>query len=331
MWKNIEYTLDFIKKNIKGLLLVSFVVFISRILSIYLYIGPVAISIILGMIINYLYPLDKSFKEGITFSEKYLLSIAIIFMGAGLDLSILGLIESEIIYIILAIIVVAIFSSLIIGKIFNLSNSLSFLIGIGNGVCGASAIAGASSIIKSKKEDIVLSISIINLLGTMGIFIVPLCINLFFEGDINNIGIIIGSTIQAVGQVTAAGFIMGDEVGEIAVLTKMIRILMLGPILIILTFYCSVLKYKISKKISFTIPFFIIGFIVFIIAVNCNLIPLFLLPIISTLSKYSLLFAMAAIGLNISLQSILRSGPKVFLVGFISFGLQIVLSIYLLS
>ena len=283
------------------------------------------------MIINYLYPLDKSFKPGIIFSEKYLLSIAIIFMGAGLDLSVLGLIESEIIYIILVIIVVAIFSSLIIGKIFNLSNSLSFLIGIGNGVCGASAIAGASSIIKSKKEDIALSISVINLLGIMGIFMVPLSINLFFEGDINNIGIIIGSTIQAVGQVTAAGFIMGDEVGEIAVLIKMIRILMLGPILILVTFYYSISNYKISKKISFPIPFFIIGFIIFVIAVNYNLIPLFLVSIINTLSKYFLLFAMAAIGLNISLQSILRSGPKVFLVGFISFGFQIVLSIYLLS
>lgn len=323
--------MNFIKKYIKGLLLVSFVVFISKILSIYLYIGSVAISILLGMIINYFFSIDKSFKSGIKFSEKYLLSIAIIFMGAGLNFSVLELIEFNIIYTILLIIVFAIFSSLLIGKLFNLSNSLSFLIGIGNGICGASAIAGASSIMKSKKEDIALSISVINLLGTIGIFIVPLFINLFFEGDVNNIGVIIGSTIQAVGQVTAAGFIMSNEIGEVAVITKMIRILMLGPILILITFYYSFSNYKVSKKISFPIPFFIIGFIAFAIAVNYNLIPLSLLPMINTLSKYSLLFAMAAIGLNISLESILKDGPRVFLVGFISFGLQIVLSIYLLS
>jgi len=296
-----------------------------------LYIGSVAISILLGMIINYFFSIDKSFKSGIKFSEKYLLSIAIIFMGAGLNFSVLELIEFNIIYTILLIIVFAIFSSLLIGKLFNLSNSLSFLIGIGNGICGASAIAGASSIMKSKKEDIALSISVINLLGTIGIFIVPLFINLFFEGDVNNIGVIIGSTIQAVGQVTAAGFIMSNEIGEVAVITKMIRILMLGPILILITFYYSFSNYKVSKKISFPIPFFIIGFIAFAIAVNYNLIPLSLLPMINILSKYSLLFAMAAIGLNISLESILKDGPRVFLVGFISFGLQIVLSIYLLS
>ena len=323
--------MNFIKKYIKGLLLVSFVVFISKILSIYLYIGSVAISILLGMIINYFFSIDKSFKTGIKFSEKYLLSIAIIFMGAGLNFSVVELIESNIIYTILLIIVFAIFSSLIAGKLFNLSNSLSFLIGIGNGICGASAIAGASSIMKSKKEDIALSISVINLLGTMGIFIVPLFINLVLKGDVNNIGVIIGSTIQAVGQVTAAGFIMSNEIGEVAVITKMIRILMLGPILILITFYYSFLNYKVSKKISFPIPFFIIGFILFTIAVNYNLIPLSLLPMINMLSKYSLLFAMAAIGLNISLQSILKDGPRVFLVGIVSFGLQIVLSIYLLS
>mgnify|MGYP001201925029 FL=1 len=323
--------MNFVKKHIKGLLLVSFVVLISQLLSVYLYIGTVSISIILGMIINYFFYIDKSFKKGITFSEKYLLSTAIILMGAGLNFSTLELVKPNIIYIILIIIVATIFSSLIIGKIFNLSNSLSFLIGIGNGICGSSAIAGASSIMKSKKEDIALSISVINLLGTLGIFIVPLFINLFFEGSIENIGVIIGSTIQAVGQVTAAGFIMSNEIGEVAVITKMIRILMLGPILIFITFYYSISNYKVSKKISFPIPFFIIGFILFTIAVNYNLIPLSLLPIVNMLSKYSLLFAMAAIGLNISLQSILKDGPRVFLVGIVSFGLQIVLSIYLLS
>ena len=124
---------------------------------------------------------------------------------------------------------------------------------------------------------------------------------------------------------------MSNQIGEVAVITKMIRILMLGPILIFITFYYSISNYKVSKKISFPIPFFIIGFILFIIAVNYNFIPLSLLPMINMLSKYSLLFAMAAIGLNISLQSILKDGPRVFLVGIVSFGLQIVLSIYLLS
>ena len=320
-----------IKKYIKGLLLISLIVCISIFLSSYLYIGSISIAIISGIIINYFFNLDKSFNDGINFSEKKLLSVAIVFMGASLNLSILSAIGTKVIFIIILIIIVAIFSSLIIGKIFNLSGSLSLLIGIGNGICGSSAIAGASSIIKSKKDDVALSISVINLLGTLGIFLLPLSINTFFSGDFNNIGIIIGSTIQAVGQVTAAGFTMGNDVGELAVIIKMIRILMLGPILILLTFFYSLSDSKSSKTKSFVIPPFIIGFTLFVIAANFNFIPIFLLPILKILSKYALLFAMAGIGLNISLKSMIYTGPKVFLVALLSFSLQIAFSMYLLS
>ena len=73
-------------------------------------------------------------------------------------------------------------------------------------------------------------------------------INLFFDGNLQEQGIVIGSTIQAVGQVTAAGFIMGNEVGEMATLIKMIRILMLGPILILLTLLYSSENKQSNKK-----------------------------------------------------------------------------------
>lgn len=320
-----------IKKYIKGFLLISFIVFVSSFLSNYIYIGSISISIILGMIVSYFLRLDKSFRYGIDFSEKNLLGVAIMLMGATLNLSVLSTIDIEIIFIIVSVVLVAIISSIIIGKIVNIPNSLSILIGIGNAVCGSSAIVGASSIIKSKKEEIALSISIINLLGTLGIFLLPLLIDIFFTGDINNIGIIIGSTIQAVGQVTATGFIMGNNIGEFAVIIKMIRILMLGPILIFLSFIFSLSTNKFSKNKSFVIPPFIIGFTLLVVMATFNLIPLFLIPIIKISSKYALLFAMAAIGLNISFKSILGLGPKVFLVAMLSFSIQIALAIYLLS
>jgi len=249
-------------------------------------------------------------------------------MGANLDASILNTNIYKNIYLVIIIIMVGIFSSFIFGKLFKLSNNLSFLIGIGNGVCGSAAIVSTSSIIKPKKEDIILSISIINILGTISIFLIPMVIHFFYKGDVANHGIIIGSTIQAIGQVTAAGFMMGNEIGEIAILIKMIRILMLIPILLLLF---SIRNYKITKKISFPFPHFIIGFLFIFMARNYGLIPLFMLPAIEIVSKYTLLFAMAAIGLTTPLKSIFSKGLKVFLVGLISFSLQIVVCIYMLS
>ena len=85
------------------------------------------------------------------------------------------------------------------------------------------------------------------------------------------------------------------------------------------------------SKTNFPIPLFIIGFIFFIAVSNYNLIPTSLLPILKAISTYSLLFAMTAIGLKISLQSIINKGFKVFVVGMIVFCIQIMLAIVLLS
>ena len=129
--------LDFFSKNILGVILVTLVVFIAKIISPYIAIGSVACSIIIGLLINSFITLKESFKPGIKFSEKYLLSIAIILMGANLNLSILELIEFKIIVYIIVIIAFTISISLIFGKLFNISKSLSLLIGIGNGICGS--------------------------------------------------------------------------------------------------------------------------------------------------------------------------------------------------
>jgi len=320
--------MSFINSKIKGLILVSAIVLITKVFSVYLYIGSITFAILIGILYNHLFPINEPFKEGVNFVEKYFLSIAIILMGANLDGSILNTNIYKNIYLVIIIIMVGIFSSFIFGKLFKLSNNLSFLIGIGNGVCGSAAIVSTSSIIKPKKEDIILSISIINILGTISIFLIPMVIHFFYKGDVANHGIIIGSTIQAIGQVTAAGFMMGNEIGEIAILIKMIRILMLIPILLLLF---SIRNYKITKKISFPFPHFIIGFLFIFMARNYGLIPLFMLPAIEIVSKYTLLFAMAAIGLTTPLKSIFSKGLKVFLVGLISFSLQIVVCIYMLS
>ncbi len=323
--------MNHVQLNFKGLFLVAITVLLSKFLSNFIYIDAIVISIFLGLIINVLPKPDTSFKPGIAFSEKYLLSFAIILMGANLDFSIINMIETKTLYTIILVIFVSLSSSLVLGKIFNLSKSLSLLIGFENGICGASAIASASKIIKSKKEDIALSITIINLLGFIGIFIVPFLVNYFFgESDVTQKGIIIGSTIQSIAHVTASGFMVDNQIGEIAILVKMIRILMLGPLLICLTLFFLFYNYNSSVNKSIPVPYFIVGFIFFLILSNYNYIPLSLLSLLNEISYYALLFSMAAIGLNLSLKHLINKGFIVFLVGLISFSLEIATAIYFL-
>jgi uncharacterized integral membrane protein (TIGR00698 family) len=205
----------------------------------------------------------------------------------------------------------------------NLSKNISILIAIGNGICGSAAIAGASKILKSKKEDIGISITTINMLGTVSIFIIPfILLNIFPVYNNDQMGFIIGTTIQAFGQVTATGFIINEQVGEFAIIIKMIRILMLGPILIIINYMFNKQNHSINKKID--IPFFIIGFLLVSIITSLDIFPNQLIEYIQLTAKLSLVIAMAGIGLKISIKNLFNQGLKIISFSIISFSIQII-------
>ena len=263
------------------------------------------------------------FESGIKFGEKKVLNFAIILMGAQLNFKLLDMINWKVFLFIFCLILISIFTSIILGRIFKISKGLSLLIGVGNGICGSSAIAGVSSILKSKKDDVGLSISIINIIGVFGVFLVPSIIVYFQIDSTFSQGMIIGGTIQAVGQVTAAGFIMGDEVGRLATIIKMIRILMLGPIMVIIAMIYNTNSNQKSVKNIFKIPSFIIGFIIISLLTNINLFSSEIINYIIIISKYSLIISMVAIGLQVSLSSIYTQGIKVIFVSLVTFIIQI--------
>jgi len=330
LWQKIKIKtptqfLNKLKNLIPGLILVGFISIIAKLISLQLIIGPIVIVILLGVIIGNGFNFNNKYLDGISFAENRLLNFSIIFMGVNLDVDALKKINYDVLFMLFTLIVSSLIITFILGKIFKLSSNLSLLIGVGNGICGSSAIAGASKIIKSKDEEIALSISIINIIGALSIFFIPYIINYLSINDISNQGIIIGSTVQAVGQVVAAGHILGPEVSETAILIKMVRILFLVPILFLMSLL-KTSKIKNGNTIG-SIPKFIIGFTIVIVLNNFGFIPQFIVDIFKSFSKLFLLLAMAAIGLKVSIASIFNYGSKVFLVGFISFVMQVCIAI----
>ena len=148
------------KNIIPGLLLTSLIGYISLFLGNYISIGSVAISILIGFILNNTLLSGYSiYDAGVDFSEKKLLSGAIILLGASLNFTFLNF---KIISIIFLIIIFSILICYLLGNLLDLDKDISILLGIGNGICGSSAIAGASKIINPSKEQIGISIAIIN-------------------------------------------------------------------------------------------------------------------------------------------------------------------------
>ena len=321
-----------IKNTAPGLLLTFLIALSSIYFSSFILIGSVAIAILIGLLVNNIF-LNKIevFKSGISFSEKQLLSYAIILLGASLDFNSMSFLTIDKILIILVMIFTSIFFCYLIGKLIGLPKNLSLLLGMGNGVCGSSAIAGASKVIDTDENEVGISITIVNILGALSIFILPYILNNFFSYLTDQqSGFIIGSTVQAVGQVTAAGFIINYNVGEYAILIKMIRIIMLGPLLLLLNF----LPFKKSLNKTnqfFSIPFFVIGFLIMAMLASFNLMPDNILLLLTKISKFLFIIAMAGIGLKISFKSILGFGLKPFIVALASFTIQIIFALIIVN
>lgn len=297
-------------------------------LSNFVPVGSVALAIIVGAVVGNIVNLHNRYQEGITFSEKKLLGFAIAFMGINLDFVILSELGIKSILLIIISLVLTIYVSLYFAKLFKFDKDFSLVLGIGNGVCGSAAIAATKDIVGLDKQKAGLAVAIVNFLGTIGLFLLPLIGVLFTFTDVE-IGLLIGNTLQAVGQVVAAGFSVNDSVGQSATIVKMGRILMLTFVILFLLYYVGK-RSKQKKPDALQVPFFVVGFIIFSVIASTKVAPAIVVDIISNLSHYLLLVAMAAIGLKINFKTIKEHGSKAFLIATYIFIVQIIFTTVML-
>ena len=320
-------------KQIKGLSLTVLIAIITVVLSKFIPIGAVTLGIVFGVLIGNVFMFNPSFSSGIRFSEKNILSLAIVLMGVNLNFGIIQELGFKSIIIIVLSIGFTIFTAIILSKILRLEPKLGLLLGIGNGICGSSAIAATEQIIGADEDDVGLSVAIVNFLGTIGIFIIPFVLkNILNFSDIHS-AFLIGDTLQAIGQVVASGFSINNEVGHTATIIKMMRILMLTPValslIVVFRQRRKDIKTNSFQKKSF--PFFIIGFILMSLIPSFHLLPESWIHIVGKASHYLLVIAMVGIGLKVSFSSIIKNGKKALLVGSLVFLFQILLGIILIK
>ncbi len=312
---------------IKGIALTVGVSLVALILSKFISLGAVALAIVLGVILANTVNLHNSFAPGITFSEKKILAFAIATMGINLNFSILMELGGKTITLIILSMILTIFSGILLGRLFGIDKKFAMLLGVGNAVCGASAIGAVKGVIKPKEEFVGISVAVVNLLGAIGMFLIPALVILLGMNEVNG-GILAGDTLQAVGQAVAAGFTIGDKAGESATVVKMGRVLMLTPVLLILLFNYAKSDEEIKNvHILKNIPLFIIGFIFFSLIASFNILPDSVTMFIKHLSHYALIVAMAGVGLKITFKSIKENGKVALLIGSIIFAIQIIFNV----
>lgn len=317
--------------KIYGIFLSLCVALLAIFLSNFILVGSVAIAIILGAVFGNSIKIPSKFDNGITYSEKTILAIAISLMGIHLDFNVLKELGFNTIFIISFSLVATLSFAIFLSKKKAFDKDLGLILGIGSGICGSAAIAATKDIVNLNKEKSALAIAIVNLLGTVGLFTLPFVGYLLGFSDIE-IGIFLGNTLQSVGHAVAAGFGVNDTVGQSATIVKMGRILLLTPVIIWLIYMVSQNKDREKKQnAKFQIPFFVIGFIFFSIISTLGILPSYIIEIIAFICKVTLVVAMSAIGLKISFNAIKQSGWDAFVLAGYIFKFQIILSIILIA
>ena len=202
--------------------------------------SPMIVGIVLGMLYanSLRNNLPETWVPGIKFCSKRVLRIGIILYGFRLTLQNVMEVGLPAICIDAIIVAVTICGGILIGKMLKMDSNIALLTSVGSGICGAAAVLGAESAIKAKPYQTAVAVSTVVIFGTIAMFLYPaLYNNHIVELPAQLMGIFTGSTVHEVAHVVGAGNAMGESVSQPAIIVKMIRVMMLVPVLLIIGFF----------------------------------------------------------------------------------------------
>ncbi len=293
------------------------------------WLGDLVIAIVFGVLLKSFTRLPEATTVGIKFSAKTLLEIAVVLLGASLSLSILKGAGGLLIFGIAIIVALSLAGSYAISRMIGLDSKLAILVACGNSICGNSAIAAAAPAIGAKAQDVTAAIAFTAVLGVAAVIIMP-ALPALLSMDAIHYGMFAGMTVYAVPQVLAATAPMGAVAVQTGTVVKLIRVLMLGPVVTTL----SIIHGRGASgrlDLQRMVPWFIIGFVLMIMARSFGLIPNIALAPMSGLANVLTIMSMAALGLSVDIRSLRHAGGKVILAATASLLLLCALSVGLIA
>ena len=288
--------------------------------------SPMIVGIILGMLYanSLRNNLPDTWVPGILFCSKRILRIGIILYGFRLTFQDVTAVGLPAILIDAIIVTVTVCGGVLIGKLLKMDRSIALLTSVGSGICGAAAVLGAESAINTKPYKTAVAVSTVVIFGTLSMFLYPVLYrNGVFDLSPELMGLFTGSTVHEVAHVVGAGNAMGQCVSNTAIIVKMIRVMMLVPALLVISWAVArnLTKRDTAEqaKGKITIPWFAILFLVVIGFNSFNLLPVALVEWINQFDTFLLTMAMTALGAETSFDKFKKAGAKPFLLAAILF------------
>ncbi|WP_124098781.1 YeiH family protein [Ruminococcus sp. Marseille-P6503] len=330
--------MSFIKKNWAGITLclcISVPVwFLGRLVPV---VGGPVFAIIAGMILTLFIKDKSSIQSGITFTSKKVLQYAVILLGFGLNLSTILRIGKQSLPVIVSTIATSLIVAFALHKLMKIPSKISTLIGVGSSICGGSAIAATAPVIDADDEEIAQSISVIFLFNVIAALIFPTlggALGLTNEG----FGLFAGTAVNDTSSVTAAASawdgIHNSNTLDTATIVKLTRTLAIIPITLVLAFVRmrseknkaadeSGRKVSLKKIFPMFIVYFVIASVITTVVMSAfegNSAALdtanSIFGFLKDLSKFFIIMAMSAIGINTNIVKLVKTGGKPIFMGF---------------
>ncbi len=290
-------------------------------------ISAMIVGIIIGMIFANLpvrQALPASCNAGIKFCSKRILRTGIVLYGFRLTLTDVAEVGIAAVIIDAIIVCSTIGLGLLIGRTMKMDKDITLLTSCGSAICGAAAVLGAEGAISAKPYKTAVAVSTVVIFGTLAMFLYPVMDRMGILGlDPSMMGIYTGATVHEVAHVVGAGNAMGPEAASTSMIVKMIRVMMLVPVLILLAFWAGNRKSsdtpKEGSKKKIVIPWFAINFLIVIIFNSLVALPSWLTEALNFISTFCLTMAMTALGVETSFDKFKQAGAKPFILATLLF------------
>ena len=326
-------TIDTLRAAMPGLLLSATIALAVRFVSDRLG-GPAMLyALLFGMAFNFLTE-DERFASGIRVASRNILRIGVALLGLRIttgDVMELG-------WPVAALVVVSVVATVLvgglIGRAFGLKSGQSILSAGAVAICGASAALAIASVLPSHKDherNTILTVAGVTVLSTVAMVFYPVLVT-YLHYDNATAGIFLGATIHDVAQVVGAGYIISDESGEISTLVKLMRVACLVPVVISISLLVHRRRTPESGKLPL-LPGFLVAFVVLVIINSLGWIPAQAHAVLTPVSSWCLLTAVAALGVKTSLKALADVGlapvgvmliQTVFLAVFVMGGIALI-------
>lgn len=295
-------------------------------------VGPLVLALLVGLAWRRVFGLSAPLRDGTRFAARTLLKVGVVLLGIRLDFGLLAQVGWIILVADLLVISIGLLASELLGRALNMPRSLRLSLGVGTSICGASAIVAATSVTRARDQEVSVSIAVISLLGTLGVIGYTVGAQ-FLDPSGGLLGLMIGSTLQEVGHVIAAGYGVSREAGDLATLVKLSRVALLAPVLLLIGIVNGLGAEERAAtaggKPPPVVPWFLGGFLLLGLINTSGLLPEAVYEPTYLSSVFLTAAAMAGIGLQVEVGSLVRTGTRALWVGSVAFlGLVLAMAAY---